>query len=155
MNQLTDREYRKKSHFDKFLNVKSFESFITEPRKGLENTFDKHNLDIGWALTTGSEKITKAALVVTNILTKTFYTSTIENRYTNTLRKRHTRRIKHTEHHALTQLKKTHIQKNKDPTEVEIQVARERTYPNVRKRGREGKDKAKRKAKEKKNIPYL
>ena len=57
MNQLTDKEYRKKNYFkDQFPDGKHFERFTIEPRKGLEDTFNKCNLDIGWALTGGSRK---------------------------------------------------------------------------------------------------
>ena len=57
MNQLTDKEYRKKNYFkDQFPDGKHFERFTNEPRKGLEDTFNKCNLDIGWALTGGSKK---------------------------------------------------------------------------------------------------
>ncbi|OBZ81170.1 hypothetical protein A0J61_10781, partial [Choanephora cucurbitarum] len=57
MNQLTDKEYRMKNYFkNQFPDNKHFERFTIEPRKGLEDTFNKSNLDIGWALTGGSKK---------------------------------------------------------------------------------------------------
>ncbi|KAI8375678.1 hypothetical protein EDC96DRAFT_541118 [Choanephora cucurbitarum] len=57
MNQLIDKECHKKDYFKyQFPDGRHFGRFTIEPCKGLEDTFNKCNLDTGWALTGSLKK---------------------------------------------------------------------------------------------------